>query len=87
MRHFVVILLAVFYCSLPAVSQTAEELVAKNIEAKGGAEKIKALNTIRMTGRVELQGGTNGSVSQENKRAQPGTRNLHLARHDRGASL
>ena len=68
MRHFVVILLAVFYCSLPAVSQTAEELVAKNIEAKGGAEKIKALNTIRMTGRVELQGGINGSVSQENKR-------------------
>jgi hypothetical protein len=68
MRHSVVILFAVFCCSLPVFSQTADELVAKNIEAKGGADKIKALNTIRMTGRVELQGGVNGLVSQENHR-------------------
>ena len=68
MRHSAVILLAVFCCSLPAFSQTAEELVAKNIEAKGGAEKIKAMNTIRMTGRVELPGAFNGVVTQENKR-------------------
>ena len=67
MRHSVVILLAIS-CCLPASSQTADELVAKNIEAKGGAEKIKALNTIRMTGRIELPGGFNGLVSQENKR-------------------
>ena len=67
MRHSVVILLAIS-CCLPAFSQTADELVAKNIEAKGGAEKIHALNTIRMTGRIELPGGFNGLVSQENKR-------------------
>jgi hypothetical protein len=68
MRHSVVILLAVLYCSLPVFSQTAEELVAKNIEAKGGMDKINALNTIRMTGQLALQGGINGLVGQENKR-------------------
>jgi len=68
MRHSVIMLLAVFCCSLPAISQTADELVAKNIEAKGGMEKINALNTVRMTGRVEAPGGFNGLVSQENKR-------------------
>jgi len=68
MRRSLVVLFAVFLCALPALSQTADELVAKNIEAKGGMDKIKALNTIRMTGRVELQGGFVGQVSQENKR-------------------
>lgn len=68
MRHLHVVLLAIFGFVLPALSQTADELVAKNIEAKGGMEKIKALNTVRMTGKIELGGGFNGSVSQENKR-------------------
>ncbi|HUJ94844.1 MAG TPA: hypothetical protein VLW84_06250 [Terriglobales bacterium] len=68
MRRSLVVLLAVSFCTLPAISQTAEELVAKNIEAKGGIDKIRALNTIRMTGRAELPGGFVGMVSQENKR-------------------
>ncbi len=34
-------------------AQTAEELVAKNIEAHGGIQKIKAIRTLRMTGRVQ----------------------------------
>lgn len=33
-----------------AWAQTADEIIAKNIEAKGGREKIKALQSIRMTG-------------------------------------
>lgn len=36
-----------------AMAQTAEELVTKNIEAKGGLEKIKAVKTLRMSGRAE----------------------------------
>jgi hypothetical protein len=34
-------------------AQTAEELVAKNLQARGGAEKIKAIKTLRMTGKVQ----------------------------------
>jgi hypothetical protein len=34
-------------------AQTAEELVAKNTEAKGGLAKIKAIRTLRMTGKIQ----------------------------------
>src|SRR6516165_8449719 len=34
-------------------AQTAEELVAKNILAHGGVEKIKSIKTLRMTGRLQ----------------------------------
>jgi hypothetical protein len=43
-----------FAFAIPALlsAQTAEELVAKNLQAKGGMEKIKAIRSLRMTGRV-----------------------------------
>jgi hypothetical protein len=34
-------------------AQTAEELVRKNILARGGMEKIKAIQSLRMTGRIQ----------------------------------
>ena len=45
---------AVMACALNA--QTADELIAKNIEAKGGMEKIKAIHSLKMTARLETQG-------------------------------
>src|SRR5881394_3979130 len=39
--------------SAPAWPQTAAELVARNLQAKGGADKIKALRTLRATGKVQ----------------------------------
>lgn len=50
-----------------AFAQTAEELVAKNIQARGGVDKIKAINTISMTGKIYVQGIT-AEISQEQKR-------------------
>jgi outer membrane lipoprotein-sorting protein len=35
-------------------AQTADELVARNIEARGGLEKIKAVQSMRMTGTMRL---------------------------------
>ena len=35
-------------------AQTAAELVAKNLEARGGIEKIKAIKTLRMTGKAQI---------------------------------
>jgi outer membrane lipoprotein-sorting protein len=37
-----------------ASGQTAEELIQKNIEARGGLEKIRAVRTLRMTGTMSL---------------------------------
>src|SRR5262249_17392976 len=50
-----------------AHAQTADELVQKNIQAKGGLDKIKALNSIRMTGKLDAGGGIVGIVTQENR--------------------
>lgn len=43
-------------CASSSGAQTAEELVAKNIAAKGGMENIKAIANLRMTGKMETQG-------------------------------
>ncbi len=46
---------AVLALALPILlpAQTAEDLVAKNLQARGGIEKIKAISTLRMTGRLQ----------------------------------
>jgi len=67
MRYWLVLLLAVFSLNLSASSQTAEELVNKNIEAKGGLDKIKAVKTWRMTGKL-IGGGITAMSGQENMR-------------------
>src|SRR5947208_13925866 len=51
-----------------AFSQTADELIAKNIQAKGGMDKIKAIKTVRMSGKLDAAGGFTGLVGQENMR-------------------
>ena len=67
MRQYLVVLLSVLSFSLLASPQTAEELVAKNIEAKGGMEKMAAIKTFRKTGKFSQQ-GFNADVTQENTR-------------------
>jgi len=56
------------FCLLAiAVSaQTADELVAKNLQARGGVDKIKAVNTVKKNGKAYV--GINAEVSQEQKR-------------------
>ena len=66
MRNVVIVL--VLCCGPLTFAQTADELVQKNIEAKGGMEKIKAIKTVRMTGKLDGSGGFTGAVGQENKR-------------------
>lgn len=39
-------------------AQTAEEIVAKNITAKGGEAKLKAVETVRQSGSINIQGQT-----------------------------
>jgi outer membrane lipoprotein-sorting protein len=47
-----------------AYAQTADELVAKNLKAKGGLENLKAVQGMKITGRVILPGaeGSGGGV-------------------------
>src|SRR5579863_4100228 len=68
MRHAVIVLLAVCCLGALSFSQTADELIAKNIQAKGGIEKIKAIKTIRMTGKFDGGDGFTAVMGQENQR-------------------
>src|SRR5271165_4645966 len=62
------LLVAVLCLGVYALSQTAEELVNKNIEAKGGLDKIKAVKTLRITGRAERSGRSPVVVVIEHER-------------------
>ena len=68
MRHAVIVLVAVSCLSVFGRSQTAEELVSKNIQAKGGIDKVKAIKTVRQSGKFDGGGGFTAKVSQENMR-------------------
>jgi len=68
MRQSLILLLALLCSSLFAPAQTADELISKNIQAKGGMDAIKAIKTVRMTGRLDAAGGFTGRVGQENMR-------------------
>jgi hypothetical protein len=68
MRHAIIALAAFSCMSIFGRAQTADELVNKNIEAKGGLEKIKALHSIRMTGKLTSSYGFQANLGQENLR-------------------
>jgi hypothetical protein len=68
MRQALIVLIAVCCCGVFSFCQTADELIAKNIEARGGMEKMKSIKTLRMTGKFEGGGGFTASIGQENER-------------------
>jgi hypothetical protein len=68
MRHAVIVLAAFSCMSVFVHGQTADELVNKNIQAKGGIDKIKAIKSVRMAGKLNGGGGFVASIGQENLR-------------------
>ncbi len=69
-RAFValVTLLVVLPLAAQSPQPTAEEIVARYVEAAGGLAAIQSINTFRMTGRFIGGGGFEAPVIQENKR-------------------
>ena len=51
-------------CISVVSAQTAEELIRRNLEAKGGVEKIKAIRTLRMSGKLQ-QGSFTAEIAQD----------------------
>lgn len=50
------ILIGALALSVPTYAQTADEIVANNLKAKGGVEKLKAISSVKMTGTLSAQG-------------------------------
>jgi len=66
MRYVLAVVVGVLCGTSGVAAQTAEDLVARNTAAKGGIDKIKAIKTVRMTGRLQ-QGDFRALVGQEGK--------------------
>lgn len=58
-----------FAVALQADELTVEQILTKNLEAKGGAEKIKALNSVRFTGKMAM-GGMEAPLTMVKKRPE-----------------
>jgi outer membrane lipoprotein-sorting protein len=69
---------AVFAFLLPAsgLAQTVDELVARNVAARGGAKAWKAVSSLRLTGRMDVGKGTMVPYLLEQKR--PGKMRLEF---------
>lgn len=51
--------------STAAWAQTVDELIEKNIQAKGGREKIQAVKTLRLTGKMTMGQGMEAPIMME----------------------
>lgn len=55
-RSILVTLLSCGFLCLQASAQTVDDLIKKNIDARGGLEKLKAIKTMRVTGKIHAEG-------------------------------
>ena len=81
MRYTAMVLVVISCISAFARGQTAEELVNKNIQAKGGLEKIKSAKTRLTTGKIKGAGirrGTVAAFKQMNMRPDLVRQNLSM---------
>ena len=53
-KKLVLSLCAAALLAVSASAQTADELIDKNIKAKGGADKLKALQSMKFTGKMKM---------------------------------
>jgi outer membrane lipoprotein-sorting protein len=68
MRKVLLASLMTLVIVVPAAAQTADEVIGKTIQAMGGLEKIKAVKSARMTGKMSLGQGIEAPVVIEVKR-------------------
>jgi outer membrane lipoprotein-sorting protein len=68
MRRLSLTIAAAILAAAPAAAQTADEIIAKNLAAKGGLERLRAVKTIRMTGRMTVGPGIEAPIVLEIKR-------------------
>jgi outer membrane lipoprotein-sorting protein len=53
-RKMALSLAALAILGLSAQAQTVDDVIAKNIQARGGIDKLKSIQTLRMSGKVDL---------------------------------
>jgi len=54
--------------AVAASAQTADEVIAEYVQAKGGREKLKSVQSVRMTGKMDIGNGAQAPFVMEMKR-------------------
>jgi hypothetical protein len=67
-RFFLLVLLMTAFFPFATIAQTVDEIIAKNVQAHGGADKLKSVRSLRTTAKFS-QGSFRADFRQENKRA------------------
>jgi hypothetical protein len=65
---FLPAVMAATFFSFATSAQTVDEIIAKNVQAHGGIEKLKSVQSLRTTAKFN-QGSFRADLRQENKRA------------------
>ena len=68
MRRAMLPFAALLLAALPLSAQTADEIVARYVQAVGGMERIQAVQTLRRSGTFYGGGGFEAQLVEENKR-------------------
>ena len=66
-RFFWIALSTIVLLPVGVRAQTVDEIIAKNVQARGGLEKLRAIKSLRVTSRFS-QGSFRATYVQENKR-------------------
>ena len=68
MRSRLLLPLLTFIVSIPGHAQSVDEIIAKSLAARGGVDKIKAVQSERLTGRISLGPDAEGPFMVQIKR-------------------
>ena len=68
MRKLLLFVVAAVVMATPIAAQTVDEVLAKHFEAQGGLAKLKAVQSIRASGRIGLGQGIEAPITLEVKR-------------------
>jgi len=76
-RNLTLLFAFTFFLGLTASAQTADEIIQKSIDARGGMQKLKAIKSIKATGKLTLTGqGLEAPITLQQKR--PGAFRMEL---------
>lgn len=67
LRRFIFSSLAVMALMAPLSAQTVDEIIAKHVQAVGGADKLKTVHSVRLSGKMTA-GGFEAGISEAKKR-------------------
>src|SRR6266481_4267127 len=68
MKTSILCITLLLFLPLAAAAQTADEIVKKVLDARGGVDKLKAVQSERITGRISFSRGVEGAFVVELKR-------------------